>query len=292
MKDHVQKSRLAMILSMAVFGTISLFVRYLPLSSGEIALYRSVIAALPIGIFLLFSKRKIRFDLWKKQGILLIFSGLSLGINWILLFEAYRYTTVSTATLCYYFAPVLVTVISPLLFREKLTKLQIVCFSASTAGLILMTGFGDWQTNGAGIALGLGAAVFYALTVLLNKYIKDVTGPERTFLQFIAAAAVLAVYVAFSGGFHLSVLDGKAWFILFTVGLVHTGLAYLLYFAAVAKLPGQQIAVLSYIDPLTAVLISVFLLSEPMSVMQAVGGSMILVFSLLNEWMASGEKVR
>ncbi|MBR7160782.1 MAG: EamA family transporter [Clostridia bacterium] len=284
MKDHVQKSRLAMVLSMTIFGTISLFVRYLPLSSGEIALYRSVIAALPIGLFLLLSKRRISFAVWKKQGAFLLLSGLSLGVNWILLFEAYRHTTVSTATLCYYFAPVLVTALSPLLFREKLTKLQIFCFLMSTAGLVLLTGFGDWKTDGAGIALGLGAAVFYAATVLLNKMLRDISGLERTFFQFVSAAAVLACYTAASGGFHLFTLDGKAWAVLLTVGLLHTGLAYLLYFAAIAELPGQQIAVLSYVDPLVAVLISVFLLSESMTVPQMLGGAAILCFSLLNEW--------
>ena len=147
MKDHVQKSRLAMVLSMAIFGTISLFVRYLPLSSGEIALYRSVIASLPIGLFLLFSKRRIRFDFRKKQGLLLLLSGISLGVNWNQLFESYRYTTVATATLCYYFAPVLVTALSPALFRERLTKWQAVCFAASASGLALMTGFGDLRAN-------------------------------------------------------------------------------------------------------------------------------------------------
>ena len=274
-----------MILSMTVFGTISLFVRDLPLSSGEIALYRSVIAAVPIGLLLFLSKRRIRLDLSGKQGLLLILSGLSLGVNWILLFEAYRYTTVSTATLCYYFAPVLVTVLSPLLFSERLTKLQILCFLMSTAGLVLLTGLSDIQMDGRGIAFGLSAAVFYAVTVLLNKSIKRVHGLERTLLQFLSAAVVLSVYVACSGGFHLSALDGKGWCALLCVGLIHTGLAYCLYFTAISALSGQEIAILSYVDPLIAVLISVFVLSEPMNPLQTIGGACILFFSLLNEWM-------
>lgn len=287
MKYRFHKPRLAMVLSMTVFGTVSLFVRYLPLSSGEIALYRSVIAALPIGLFLLFSKRGLRFGFCGRQWLLLIFSGISLGINWILLFEAYRRTTVSTATLCYYFAPVLVTAASPLLFGERLTKKQTACFAASTAGLVLMTGFRDLQTDGAGIAFGLGAAVFYALTVLLNKSLGDVDGAGRTLLQMLSAAVVLAPYVALSGGFHLSGLDGTQWCVLLTVGLIHTGLAYVLYFSAIGALSGQQTALLSYIDPLVAVLISVFLLSEPITLPQALGGAMILFFSLLNEWHPS-----
>lgn len=278
-----------MALSMMIFGTIAVFVRYLSLSPGEIALYRAVMAALPIGIFLLLKKEKIRFSVWKKEGVLLVLSGASLGINWILLFEAYKHTTVSTATLCYYFAPVIVTVVSTLIFREKLTKGQILCFLVSTVGLVLITGFSDLSTNGVGIAFGLGAACFYALVVLLNKRIRSIGGLQRTFLQFISAAVILLPYVLLSEGIHLQALDGISRMMLLVVGLVHTGIAYVLYFTSVADLPGQQIAILSYIDPLVAILISVFLLSEPMTALQIVGGILILVFSLWNEWI-SGRK--
>jgi RarD protein len=278
-----------MALSMMIFGTIAVFVRYLSLSPGELALYRAVMAALPIGIFLLLKKEKIRFSVWKKEGVLLVLSGASLGINWILLFEAYKHTTVSMATLCYYFAPVIVTVVSTLVFREKLTKGQILCFLMSTVGLVLITGFSDLSTNGVGIAFGLGAACFYALVVLLNKRIRSVGGLQRTFLQFISAAVILLPYVLLSEGIHLQALDGISWMMLLVVGLVHTGIAYVLYFTSVADLPGQQIAILSYIDPLVAILISVFLLSEPMTALQIVGGILILVFSLWNEWI-SGRK--
>lgn len=278
-----------MALSMMIFGTIAVFVRYLSLSPGEIALYRAVMAALPIGIFLLLKKEKICFSVWKKEGVLLVLSGASLGINWILLFEAYKHTTVSTATLCYYFAPVIVTVVSTLIFREKLTKGQILCFLMSTVGLVLITGFSDLSTNGVGIAFGLGAACFYALVVLLNKRIRSVGGLQRTFLQFISAAVILLPYVLLSEGIHLQALDGISRMMLLVVGLVHTGIAYVLYFTSVADLPGQQIAILSYIDPLVAILISVFLLSEPMTALQIVGGILILVFSLWNEWI-SGRK--
>ncbi len=280
---HLKNARLLMVLSMTIFGTIAVFVRYLPLSSGEIALYRSVLAALPIGLCLVLTKQKLRFDLLKKQLVLLILSGLALGINWILLFEAYKHTTVSTATLCYYFAPVIVTVVSPFLFREKMTAFQIVCFVMSTAGLILITGFRDLSTDGAGIVLSLGAAVFYAAVVLLNKRITGVAGLQRTFLQFVSAGVILVPYVMLSDGFHLKTLDGKAWIVLLIVGLLHTGIAYTLYFAALGKLKGQEIAILGYIDPLVAILISVFILSESITLLQILGGIFILVFSLGNE---------
>ncbi|MBQ9747285.1 MAG: EamA family transporter [Clostridia bacterium] len=285
--EHTGRSRLFMIASMVIFGTVSLFVRYLPITSGELALCRAVSASVPIGLYLLFTKKKKPRTAWRRQWLLLMLSGLSLGINWILLFEAYKHTTVSTATLCYYFAPVIVTVVSPLIFRERMTKLQALCFVMSTIGLVLITGFRDLGADGIGILLGLGAACFYATVILLNKAIRDVTGLERTLAQFIFAAVALLPYVLLSGGFHLSALDAKAWGVLTVVGLVHTALAYCLYFSALDRLAGQEIAILSYVDPLVAVIISVFVLSEPITALQVVGGVLILGFSLLNEWKTS-----
>ncbi len=281
---HFHKPRFLMVLSMVIFGTIPLFVRYLPLTSGEIALYRSVMAIFPIGLCLLVTRQKFRFEIWRRQWLRLLLSGLALGINWILLFEAYQHTTVSTATLCYYFAPVIVTAVSPLLFRERMTKLQTLCFVVCTAGLLLLTGFSDLNTDGVGILLGIGAACFYAAVILLNKGIKDVTGLQRTFAQFLSAAAVLFPYVLLSDGFHLLELELGSFGALITVGIVHTGLAYCLYFASIGELSGQQTAILSYVDPLVALLISVFILSERITPIQIVGGALILGFSLLNEW--------
>lgn len=278
--------RMMLICSMIVFGTVGLFVRYIPLASGEIALYRAVLAALLIGGYLLLTGQKLDLQSMRKQLPLLVFSGVAMGINWILLFEAYRYTTVSVATLSYYFAPVIVTAVSPLLFREKLTKKQVLCFVMSTLGLALITVNGDMGKGGAdllGILFGLGAACFYASVVLLNKFIQDVDGIQRTFVQFLAAIVVLVPYVLCTGGANLGTLQSTGWICLLVVGLVHTGITYCAYFTALKELPGQKAAILSYIDPLVAVLVSVVLLGENMSLLQVLGGLLILGFTLWNE---------
>lgn len=280
-----------LIISMIVFGTLGLFVRNIPLPSGELALYRAIMATILIGVYLLVTGQKIPFANIKKEIPLLLFSGMAMGINWILLFEAYKYTTVSAATLSYYFAPVIVTIVCPFLFKEKLTAKQIICFVMSTVGIVLITGIGDVGKSGTdmiGILFGLGAAVFYATVILLNKFIKGVEGIHRTFLQFIAAMVVLIPYVAVSSGVNLKVLDGLGWGCLLIVGLVHTGITYCLYFSSLKELPGQKAAILSYIDPLVAVVVSVCLLGESMTLWQAVGGILILGFTLWNE--VSGEK--
>ena len=140
MVKKVMNPRLMLMTSMTIFGTLGVFVRNIPVSSGELALYRAVLAALLIAAFLLLTKQRIPFAEIKKEVPLLLVSGAAIGMNWILLFEAYKYTTVSVATLSYYFAPVIVIAACPVLFKEKLTGKQVVCFIMSALGLVLITG--------------------------------------------------------------------------------------------------------------------------------------------------------
>ncbi len=273
-------------ISMAVFGTLGLFTRNISVSSGELALYRAVLASVLIVVYLALSKQKIDFRMIKKEIPLLLASGIAMGINWILLFQAYKYTTISAATLSYYFAPVIVTVVCPFLFHEKLTGKQILCFVMSTLGLVLIIGVGSigrGESDLLGILFGLGAAAFYAAVILLNKFIKNVTGIHRTLLQFFAAIVILIPYVACTGGMHLMGLNGVGWGCLLAVGFIHTGITYCMYFSALKELTGQEAAILSYIDPLMAVLVSVALLGESMSFQQMLGGILILGFTLWNE---------
>ena len=277
--------RVAMAVSMAVFGTIGFFVRNISVSSGELALYRAVLAALLIGAYLIVTRQKIPFREIGKEARLLLLSGAVMGIIWILFFQAFRYTTVSLATLSYYFAPVIVTVASTVLFREKLTGRQILCFVMSTLGLVLITGTVGFSGGRdlIGVLFGIGAAFLYATVILLNKFIKNVDGIHRTLLQFLAAIVVLAPYVALSGGSTLGTMDGKGWISLLVIGLIHTGVFYCVYFSSLKELPGQKTAILSYIDPLVAVIVSVAILGEPLTWLQAIGGLLILGFTLLNE---------
>lgn len=283
--NKLKSPRLMMIFSMVIFGTLGLFVRNIPVSSGELALYRAILAALLIAVYLGITKQKIPFANIKKEVPLLLASGVAMGINWIFLFQAYKYTTVSLATLSYYFAPVIVTVACPFLFKEKLTGKRVICFLMSTAGLVMITGIGKIGSNTdfIGILWGLGAAFFYAVVILLNKFIKGVEGIHRTFLQFLSAIVILIPYVAVTGGVTLGQLHTVGWINLLIVGLLHTGITYCLYFSALKELPGQKAAILSYIDPLVAVVISVTVLGESMTVWQAVGGLLILGFTLWNE---------
>ena len=287
-KESISKVLLAT--SMLIFGTLAPFVRNISVSSGELALYRALMAAVMVGCFLIITKDRLPIKEIKKELLLLLVSGVAMGFNWILLFEAYKYTTVSVATLSYYFAPIIVTVVCPLLFRERMTKKQILCFVMSSVGLVLITGTaGGGKSDLIGIAFGLGAAVLYATVMLLNKFIKGVAGLHRTFVQFIAAIIVLIPYVALTGGSTLAGLDKIGIGALITVGVVHTGISYCMYFSSLKELPGQDVAILGYIDPLVAVLVSVIWLDEAITIPQIIGGALILGFTLFGELSTKSE---
>ena len=280
------RSRGCMALAMTIFGTISLFVKHIPLNSGELVLYRALLAIVVIALFLMIRKQPIHLAQIRRELPLLLLSGVAVGVNWLLLFQAYHYTSVSIATLSYYFAPVLVTIACPILFHETLTKKQVICFFMSTIGLVLIIGPQGLNQNPQhliGIGLGLAAAVFYAVAVLMNKALTATNGIHRTLIQFVGASLALLLYVPMSGGFHLGQLDLTGWVCLLILGVVHTGFAYCLYFSSLKELSGQEASILSYIDPLVAVIVSVAVLREGITPLQAAGGVLILGFTLWNE---------
>ncbi|AEV30111.1 putative permease [Sphaerochaeta pleomorpha str. Grapes] len=278
------KTRL--LIAMTAFGTIALFVKNIPLPSAEIALYRAVIAAVSIFLYQSFRGNRLNLAKAKKDSLLLLLSGCAMGFNWIFLFEAYRHTTIAIATLAYYFAPVIVMIVSTFLFKERLTKKQVFCFFMSTAGLILILGTKGTEASAnhlLGAGLGLGAAVLYATVILLNKGIKNVSGIDRTLMQFLSAIMTLIPYIAVSRGFHLGQLGMTGLANLLILGIFHTAICYCLFFSSLTEVSGQQVAILSYTDPLVAILTSVLILKEGITTFQVMGGLLILGFTLYNE---------
>jgi RarD protein len=280
------EAKFKIIFAMSVFGTLSIFVKHIPLPSAEIALFRAIIAATVIAAYKAGSGSRMSFSLLKKDLPLLFLSGAAMGFNWILLFQAYKYTSVAIATLSYYFAPMIVMAACPILFKERLGLKQAVCFLMASIGLVMVIGLGAGEASTdklLGIGFGLGAALLYASVILLNKGIKTVSGMDRTLIQFFAAIIVLTPYVCVSGAIPPQQAGSIGLLSLLVLGLLHTGLAYCLYFSSLKDLSGQQAAILSYIDPLVAILVSVSLLAEHIRLIQILGGMMILGFTLLSE---------
>ena len=282
------KAKMRLILTMLIFGSIGVFVKKIDLSSSEIAFLRGVIGSLFLLIASFLVKHKPSFQALKENALLLLLSGAAIGLNWIFLFESYRYTTVSNATISYYFAPIFVMILAPWILKEKLTSVKIICIATAMIGLFLIVNPGAGGTSGAqnhtlGIFYGLLAAAFYACVVLMNKFIKNLSGFEITLVQLMVGALVLFPYILWQGNLDLGGLSSTSIIFILILGIVHTGFAYFLYFTSLQELKGQTIAVLSYIDPISAVVIAAIFLNEGMSLIQMIGGALVLGSTFLSE---------
>ncbi|WP_338471705.1 DMT family transporter [Niallia sp. XMNu-256] len=282
------KGQVKLISAMLIFGSIGLFVKNIHLSSSEIALLRGAIGSIFLLALSFLVRQRPSFSVIKENLILLLLSGAALGFNWIFLFEAYRYTTISNSTISYYFAPIIVMVLAPFILKEKLTRIKIVSLLLAMVGLILVVNNGGGSIDGAynhavGIIYGLLAATLYASVILMNKFIRNLSGFETTLIQLMMASIVLAPYVYIKEGLDFSGINSQSVILILILGMVHTGVAYFLYFGAIKELKGQTIAVLSYIDPISAVIFSFLFLGEHMGALQIIGGILVLGSTFLSE---------
>lgn len=284
-EENSARAKLA--LSMFIFGTIGIFRRGIVLPSSIIALVRAVVGTLFLLGVILFKKQPIDRDAVRKNLKLLVLSGVLLGFNWILLFEAYQYTSVATATLCYYMAPIFIILASPLLFKEKLTLRKSICVAVALGGMVLVSGFAETGianiSEMKGVLFGLAAAVFYASVVLLNKSFRDITAYDKTIMQLGLAAILLLPYTLLTENWGTLSWDTGSVVMLLIMGVVHTGFAYAMYFGTTRSLSAQTLALFSYIDPIVAVLLSALLLKESMSLLSLVGAVAVLGSTIVSE---------
>lgn len=279
--------KLYMILSMAIFGTIGLFTRYTLVPSAVLAFLRGSIGTLVLLLAMVVLKKKHDFKVIKSKLLFLSVSGAMIGFNWVFLFEAYKYTTVSVATLCYYMAPIIVMLTSPLLFKEKLSLVKILCIISAFIGCIMISGVLE---NGftsvseyKGILFGLMAAMLYAAIIILNKKNPGINPYDKTATQLFFASIVMLPYIIITGNVIGLCFTPLSITIILLLGIVHTGIAYALYFKAVESLEAQTVAFLSYIDPIVAILISVFILKEGASLLSVIGAFLILGAAFISD---------
>ncbi len=273
-------------LSMIIFGTIGVFRRYIPLPSSLVAMTRGLTGMLFLLLVMLLRKRGMNRTAVRRKIGMLCLSGAAIGVNWILLFEAYNYTSVATATLCYYLAPMFVILASPLVVGERLTAKKLICVLTALLGMVFVSGVlesGGGSSDLKGVLLGLGAAVLYASVVLMNKQLGDVPAYDRTIVQLGSSAAVLLPYVLLTENLGALTFTPDTIGLLLVVGVVHTGIAYALYFGSLMQLKAQTAAILSYIDPVVAVLLSALVLREHMSLLSDLGAVLVLGAAVVSE---------
>ena len=285
-----QRALFSLIFSMVIFGTIGIFRRHIALSSGVLAMARGFIGAAFLLLIIALKREHLSKAAIKKNLWLLILSGACIGCNWILLFEAYRYTTVATATLCYYLAPIFVIMASPLILKERLSGRKVLCVLVALAGMVFVSGVLQVDFTGLaelkGVLFGLGAAVFYASVILMNKKITDISAYDKTIVQLVCAATVLVPYVLLTGELAVAEWSGIGFVLVLVVGILHTGVTYALYFGSMAHLKAQTVAIFSYIDPIVAILLSAVLLQEKMDGLTILGTVMILGAAVYSELRA------
>ena len=287
MKRNSHRSLAMLIVAMVIWGTIGLFRKSIPLSSGIVAFTRGITGAAFLALLAKYRNGAVLHGAGTARTLWLAASGAAMGVNWILLFEAYRYTSVSIATLCYYMEPTIVILASAILFRERITVRKGLCAAAAVLGMVLVSGVSDGMLPQAGqwrgSAMGLGAAALYSVVVLMNKRTAGVDAFEKSVIQLAAAAAVLIPYLLLTENFSALTCSAGTALLLLLVGIVHTGIAYALYFGSMDGLETQTIAIFSYIDPIVALVLSAIVLSEKMSAAGIAGSVLILGSAILSE---------
>ena len=278
--------------SMLIFGTVGVLRRYIPLSSALLSFSRGMLGGLFLLVFIRIRKKGSPEKLPAQVMLRLIITGVMIGINWILLFEAYNHTTVAIATLCYYMEPTIVMLSAPFLFGERLTAKKAVCAVLSVIGMVLVSGviqddFGSG--NMKGVLLGLGAALFYSAVVIMNKKTPGVDQVQRTTVLLLSAGIVMLPYLLLTGGYRMDGAGAGAIILLVVLGIVHTGIAYAMYFGSMEGLKMQTIAVFSYIDPVSALLFSALLLREPLSPFGMIGAVLIIGSAIVSELQPQAE---
>jgi RarD protein len=281
-------------MSMFIFGTIGIFVRFLPFASSFTAMCRGYTGFLFVALFMLVTGKKVNFRAIRKNLFLLCASGIFIGFNWILLFEAYKYTSVAKATLCYYMQPVFVMLLSPIVLKEKLTAKKLLCVLSGLLGMVFISGVtqgsGLNRAELPGLIFGVSAALLYASDILMNKCLKDIGQYEITSVQLFVAALSVTPYTFMTGGCDNLEFTAVSLIILIILGTVHTGLAYTLHFSSLPYLKAQTIAIFSYVDPVVAIILSAIIFKERMGIDGFIGAVLILGAAFISEFSTSKKR--
>jgi len=267
---------IAFLASLLLSGTNGIVASFISLPSSQVVFLRAMIGSLfMIAIFLIAGKR---FTFWqhKRHFLYLALSGATMGASLLFVFEAYREVGVGVSALVYYCAPVIVMALSPLLFGEKLTRPKVIGFGVVLVGLFLLNG----QTLSQGgsqtglLLAGMGALTFAAF-VILNKKATEIKGLENTVLQLFFSFLTIGIYIAVTQGFAFQIAQTD-WLPILILGFVNTGIGGFLYFSAMGKLPVQTVSICGYMEPLSAVILSAFILQETLAPLQVAGTVLIV----------------
>lgn len=266
-----------------IYGTISFFLHFVNASSEFVVLCRGFFGSLFILAIMLINKDLPNVNAIKNNLKYLIISGIALGFNWVALFAGYRYGSTITS-LCNYTAPIIITIISTLIYKEKMTPKQLLFVLMAFVGIVFVSG--AFESNSSVdyhcVFYGMLAAIGFTILVITNRKLKDIKPLDKTITQLFISALVVLPYVYFNDGFPNS-LDTRSLLIIVLLGFVHTGLAYIFYFNSISVLPIHKVVIIGYIEPVLSVIVGVLVFKEPISIFGIIGAVLIIMAALLSE---------
>ncbi len=286
----MKKAYFKYIASLLLFGSNGIVASYILLNSYEIVFLRTLIGSLFLISLFAFSKQKPRFWKNKAHSLYLVASGMAMGAGWIFLYEAYQLIGVSIATLAYYCGPMIVMVLSPVLFKERLSISKLIGFLAVIIGMLCVNGqvFSQGRITW-GLICGILAAVMYAVMVVFNKRALSITGLENAMWQLIASFITVTAFVGLKQGFIINITQENLLPILL-LGVVNTGIGCYFYFSAIGNLQIQSVSICGYIEPFSALLFSAAILGEKLSLLQIAGAALILGGAVFGELVRPRKK--
>lgn len=275
------------ILSFLIYGTAGCFTRFISWPSSLLVLSRGIIAILVILIYQWIKNKSLDFQSMKENILWIVLASISLAGNWLCLFGAYTHTTVAKAILCNSLAPVILVLVAPFIFKEKRSLLKYCCVFVALIGMVFISGVIDTDSINKhdiiGLVLGVCAAIFYVGMMIFNKKIKNISAADKTIPQILLATIIMSPFAFISTDFATLAVDLKTIVFVIIFGVVHTGIAYLLYLGSISELDAQTVAIYSYIEPVLSVLLSFFVLKEELTVFGWIGGVLIIGSTIVSE---------
>ncbi len=272
-----------------LFGLNGIVAAHIALSSYEIVFLRTMIGSLLLIVLFRISRGRFHLRDNKRDAAFIVLSGAAMGTGWMFLYEAYQQIGVSLASLLYYCGPVIVMILSPLFFKEKLTLPKVTGFIIVLTGIIMVNGSpAAGGENVWGLFCGAMSALMYFVMVTLNKQSRKITGMENAVIQLAVSFLTVAVFAGIRQAFVIHI-PAEAWPWILLLGIVNTGIGCYLYFSPLSKLPVQTVAVCGYLEPLSAVLFSVLLLGEKLTAVQIAGAVCIIGGAMIGE-LVKGKK--
>ncbi|WP_031013382.1 DMT family transporter [Streptomyces sp. NRRL F-5727] len=271
------RGTLELTLAMVLSGTLGVFVVESGASPFEVVFFRCLFGAVALGLYSLARGFFTGHGFTARSFGLAVLAGVFIVFNWVFLFEAYAATSISLATVVYHTQPFFLVLLSALFLRERIPAGKLGWLAVAFAGLVLVSGVRPGDTASlAGLGYALAAAVLYALATFVTKRI---TGVRPHLIALVQVTAGVPLLLPFTDLGAVSGL-GAGWVWLAGLGLIHTGLMYVLMYAAYAKLPTPKIAVLAFTYPAVAMGVDWAVYGHHIGLLQALGVPLIVLASL------------